>query len=177
MDFPYSASKAQNTECTEIKRAYVRVENGEWRACLYIPRKVFFYVWLTAMPPLVKAPLWQQLFCFNGPVLCQRGKFFTKKGCHMWLRGWYHLPLVFYSPQCGAGASWRAADSQSSVQLALKVGRGRGELDCDGWCWDAFSYWPESGPQRELSGELHHKHVSIWPINTAENGYLCLIGL
>lgn len=42
MDFPYSASKAQNTECTEIKRAHVRVENGEWRACLYIPRKVFF---------------------------------------------------------------------------------------------------------------------------------------
>lgn len=144
--------------------------NGE---LVSIYRGRFFYVW----PPLVKAPLWQQLFCFNGPVLFQRGKFFTKKGCHMWLRGWYHLPLVFYSPQCRAGASWRAADSQSSVQLALKVGRGRGELDCDGWCWDALSYWPESGPQRELSGELHHKNVSIWPINTAESGYLCLIGL
>lgn len=22
-------------------------------------------------------------------------------------------------------------------------GGGRGGRDCDGWCWDAFSYWPE----------------------------------
>ncbi len=41
-------------------------------------------------------------------------------------------PGFFYSPQCRAGASWRAADSQSSVQLVLRVGGGGGEVDCDG---------------------------------------------
>lgn len=69
-------------------------------------------------------------FCFNGPVLCHRGKLFQKVvmcGC-----GDGQLVLVFYSPQCHASTSWRAADSQSSVQLVLRVGGSRGELDCDG---------------------------------------------
>lgn len=72
---------------------------------------------------------------FNGPVLCHKGTFFFPKGCHVWLRGRCQLVLAFfflYPPQCRAGASWRAADSQSSVQLALRVGGGGGELDCDG---------------------------------------------
>lgn len=45
----------------------------------------------------------------------------------MWLQGHRQLVLAFYSPQCHAGASWRAADSQSSVQLVLRVGGGGGE--------------------------------------------------
>lgn len=40
--------------------------------------------------------------------------------------------LAFYPPQCRAGASRRVADSQSCVQFVLRVGGGRGELDCDG---------------------------------------------
>lgn len=53
--------------------------------------------------------------------------------------------LLFFppSPQCYAGVSWRAADSQSSTQKLLGECGGRGERDGDGWCWNAFSYWPE----------------------------------
>lgn len=129
MDFPYSASKAQNTECTEIKRAYVRVENGEWWACLYIPRKVFFYVWLTAMPPLVKAPLWQQLFCFNGPVLCQRGKFFYKKRLSYVAAGMVPSPSgVLFSAvscRCLMKGSWQSIICSACSQSRPRQGRTR----------------------------------------------------
>lgn len=54
------------------------------------------------------------------------------KGCHVWLWGCCQLVLAFHSPQCHAGTSRRAADSQSSVQPVHRVVGGRGELDCDG---------------------------------------------
>lgn len=58
--------------------------------------------------------------------MCYREEFF-KKACHVWLQGPCQRVRAFYSPQCRAGASWRAADSQSSVQLVLRVGGGKEE--------------------------------------------------
>lgn len=94
-------------------------------------QREFSDVCLTMMTTLLKTPLRRQLLFAVMDQCCVTEESFSK-GFHVWLRGWCQLVLAFYSPQCHSGGSWRAADSQSSVQLALGVGEGRGELDCDG---------------------------------------------
>lgn len=98
-------------------------------------QREFLDVWLTMMTTLVEAPPRQQLLLVLMDQCCvTKERFFSKRlscvaaGTVPTRPGFFFL----YPPQCRAGASWRAADSQSSVQLALRVGGGGGELDCDG---------------------------------------------
>lgn len=99
------------------------------------------------------------------------------KCCHLWLRGRCLLVQAFYSPQWHAGASWRAADGQSSVELALRVGGGSGGTRLWWMMLRSFQIltW-ETGPHCELSGKTPHKSMSIWSINIAAKGYLCITG-
>lgn len=112
--------------------------------------------------------------CFNGPVLCQWKKTFSRKRLlcaaeetvptpPAYLAFQFFVSFFFPSPQCFAGVSWRAADSQSSTQKLLLECGGRGEWDGDGWCWSVFSYWPE---------KLDHIvcHQEKCPIKTCQYG-------
>lgn len=115
--------------------------------------------WLRGQTPL----RWKRpsesavLLCFNGPVPCHRPHMTTfskiKKGCHVWLWGWCQHVLAFYFPRRRAGASWRAADSQSS-QSGRRPGRSR-----LWWmmlrCFQLLTW--ETGPRWELSVEM------TWP--------------
>lgn len=111
-----------------IRGSYICRDKG---GCLYTVRRVFFRCLVyrddnfTENPTEVAVAL-----CFNGPVLCHRGKvcfFFPKSLSYVAAGRVPTCPGFFYSPQCHAGVSWRAADSQSSVQLVLRVGGGKGE--------------------------------------------------
>lgn len=80
-----------------IRGSYICRDKG---GCLYTVRRVFFRCLVyrddnfTENPTEVAVAL-----CFNGPVLCHRGKvffFFFQKACHMWLRGGCQLVLAFF---------------------------------------------------------------------------------
>lgn len=126
------------------------------------------------MTTLVKTtPLRRLAPGLNGPVLCHRGKFFQK--------------AVMCSCGDGANSSWLFI-LRSVMQVLLG-----GQLTVNHllslfseWGGGARLWWMmlrcfqlltwETGPYRELSRDVPHKSMSIWPVNIAAKAYLCIIG-
>lgn len=57
-------------------------------------------------------------------------------------------------------------------------GEAVGEPDCDGWCWEAFSYWPEKLDHIvSYLEKMPHKSMSMWSINIAPKVTCALLAL
>lgn len=123
-----------------------------------------------------ETPLWQHLFFVLMDQCCVTEESFLSKkvvicGCEDSANSfWLFFLFSTESCRCHMKGRWQSI-------ICLFSEWGKGELDCDGWCWDAFSYWPEkTGPQCELAGGMFHKNMSIQPINIFPNHYPCVVG-
>lgn len=131
---------------------------------------------------LVKTPLRQSSLFFNGLVLCHTEVFVSFSpppqnvvicGC----RDGAFLSRLFILHSGKQVLHGGQLTVNHLLSLFWEWGGALGELDCDGWCWEAFSYWPKKLDHIvSYQEKMPHKSMSIWPINIAAKGYLCIIG-
>ena len=157
----------------------------EWRAqvvCVCIQAKVVFSMsgWLWWQ--LQWKPCWGgSCFLFLMDRWCVTGGGGGGVSRHVWLQGWCRLVprhgVTQVPPRGGRltvnhlfGVLWGREEEEEEAAAG-------GEQDCDGWCWDACSYWPEK-LERIVSYQekCPVKNVSICAINTAAKGYLRILG-
>lgn len=91
---------------------------------------------------LVKTPLRQLSLFFNGPVRCHTAESFLSvssvaAGTVATRPGFLFSAVAC---RCFMEGSWQSIICSACSEIGREA---VGEPDCDGWCWEAFSYWPE----------------------------------